>query len=303
MAHSDYECCSVCDQKQGCDGFASKHKGEICAKCVANLNLCGVIIRNVDELIQWIQETDVGEVQRILCLVRFRRCHYDNPVDEAVVAKGLQFVDDKSYPVNQRYMAGCANYSLGDDDAVTESQAESIIFTLDSGKEVELTQDDIRRIAEEHHWPYEWQVATQLKQELHEAKARIAEAENLYNSHTAVVKLLREILDEHKEGDLYSLVMALAKHNRELKDESGILKFDRAACEMTAAELARHRRHFTKIKACIVDLKVALQPLVTLDEVLQDGDTLYRNGVHLGKSDVRRATELLDLAGELIDGT
>ncbi len=86
MAHADYDCCAVCDSKMAfsCD---PETKGDICSHCVAALARQGVIIPDVDALIDYITRTPAEELSRILAAVGFRYCYYSNRVDDAVRAK------------------------------------------------------------------------------------------------------------------------------------------------------------------------------------------------------------------------
>ena len=87
MAHADYNCCAVCDSKLSYAGFSATAKEEICSRCVANLAEKGVIVHDVDELIEWIKNEDAEKVAKVLKDVGFRFCYYSNTVDEIVERK------------------------------------------------------------------------------------------------------------------------------------------------------------------------------------------------------------------------
>lgn len=87
MAHADYHCCAVCDKKISFGGFGATTKEQICSECVANLAEKGVIVHNVEELIEWIKTEEPKKIATILRDVGFRFCHYYNIVDEMVEKK------------------------------------------------------------------------------------------------------------------------------------------------------------------------------------------------------------------------
>ena len=58
MAHGDYNCCAICDDKLYYGGLNAETKEEICSSCHAALAKRGAIIENVDDLIKWIQNND-----------------------------------------------------------------------------------------------------------------------------------------------------------------------------------------------------------------------------------------------------
>lgn len=90
MAHSDYNCCAVCDRKMGYQGIGARSKTEICSSCVADLAEQGVIVHHTGELIEWIEETETEEVESVLDKVGFSFCYYSNSVDEALESKGIK---------------------------------------------------------------------------------------------------------------------------------------------------------------------------------------------------------------------
>ena len=82
MAHGDYDCCAICDSKQGYSND-SETKEEICSYCVAGMAENGIIVRNVNALISWMGSENPEKVREILGKVGFRKCFYHNRVDDA----------------------------------------------------------------------------------------------------------------------------------------------------------------------------------------------------------------------------
>jgi len=87
MAHADYNCCAVCDEKLAYAGFEATTKEEICDCCREKLTKKGVVVHDVYELIAWVQNEDAEKVAKILTDVGFRFCHYHNYLDEVVKKK------------------------------------------------------------------------------------------------------------------------------------------------------------------------------------------------------------------------
>ncbi len=90
MAHADYDCCAVCDSKQGYNSAADS-KAAICGPCVAEMAKRGVILGTSEEFVKWIEEHPAEEVKTLLDAVGFCPCFYPNAVDFAVKGKGLKY--------------------------------------------------------------------------------------------------------------------------------------------------------------------------------------------------------------------
>jgi hypothetical protein len=89
MAHADYDCCAVCDDKLSYNEDAMT-KGEICSSCLKSLNQThNLNVWGVEDFIAWIDKTPAKEVEKILKAVGFSYCCYWNAVDEAVALKLL----------------------------------------------------------------------------------------------------------------------------------------------------------------------------------------------------------------------
>ena len=50
------------------------------------------------------------------------------------------------------------------------------IFTFNDGGEIELSPEQVQQIAESYSWPYEWEVATKLKEQRDAYKAQLDQA-------------------------------------------------------------------------------------------------------------------------------
>ena len=96
MAHGDYDCCAICDSKQSYGGWDAKTKEKICSYCVCELSKEGVVVHDVNELLAWMDETDINAMREILIRVNFRKCFYPNEVDDLLLDKGIRFNSDST---------------------------------------------------------------------------------------------------------------------------------------------------------------------------------------------------------------
>lgn len=95
MAHADYNCCAICDDKLEYVGnWNAETKARICESCLRNLQRLGLNIVTVDQLIDWIKKEERDVLRAKLKELGFRACYYRNDVDDAVKSRGLEF-DEK----------------------------------------------------------------------------------------------------------------------------------------------------------------------------------------------------------------
>ena len=87
MAHADYNCCAICDSKMDYAGFESTTKEEICEECLKNIKELGLKIENIDDLKEFIKETDYKTLKETLIKLDYGFCCYENKIDELVVKK------------------------------------------------------------------------------------------------------------------------------------------------------------------------------------------------------------------------
>ena len=93
MAHGDYNCCAICDCKLDYNRWDPRTKEEICPACLIRLRDLGLPIVTVQEFIEWVEKADIETLKARLKELGFRRCHFSNPVDKAVEARGIEFDD------------------------------------------------------------------------------------------------------------------------------------------------------------------------------------------------------------------
>lgn len=80
MAHSDYDCCAICDGKLFYNPDDPTTKELLCTGCVAALEKHGVIVTSVRELLDWMSKD--GKAVEILEAIGFSECYFRNEVDE-----------------------------------------------------------------------------------------------------------------------------------------------------------------------------------------------------------------------------
>ena len=90
MAHGDYNCCAVCDDKLEYNPYDAKTKEYICFCCQVGLKENGVIVKSKKELIDWIKHTPAKIVVGLLKTVGYNRCYYENDVDAVVRDKEVE---------------------------------------------------------------------------------------------------------------------------------------------------------------------------------------------------------------------
>ncbi len=93
MAHSDYNCCAICDSKLEYAGFNATAKERICESCLIGLQARDLRIVTVAQFIDWVKGTDRDTLRSTLKDLGFRGCHYENEVDDAVRSAGIEFDD------------------------------------------------------------------------------------------------------------------------------------------------------------------------------------------------------------------
>ena len=87
MAHADYNCCAICDSKMDYAGFESTTKKEICEECLKNIKELDLKIENVDDLKEFIKETDYKTLKETLIKLQYRFCYYNNDIDKIVASR------------------------------------------------------------------------------------------------------------------------------------------------------------------------------------------------------------------------
>ena len=87
MAHADYDCCAICDEKLHYNHDADA-KGEICSACAVEFyRETGEKVVEPMQLREWIINTETDTVSTVLLKLSFRQCYYANEIDDVVTAK------------------------------------------------------------------------------------------------------------------------------------------------------------------------------------------------------------------------
>ena len=100
MAHSDYDCCAVCDSKMTYRHAAAGTKDSICSTCTNNLfQWTGVYIGSVDDLLTYFADLSDDKLLETLHSLDFCSCMFENKVDRYLKDRGM-FIDD---PTSHRH--------------------------------------------------------------------------------------------------------------------------------------------------------------------------------------------------------
>lgn len=79
MAHCDYSCCGICDNKVTYGDYPAKTA--ICSWCASEFGVKGIRIRDCEELINWMETETPEKVLTLLTELNFSKCCYRNDVD------------------------------------------------------------------------------------------------------------------------------------------------------------------------------------------------------------------------------
>lgn len=82
MSHYDYDCCCCCDSKINYNALGENPKKKICANCVAELAVRGVICHDAEDFKNWLSTVDKDVGEKILKEVGFETCIHKNEIDE-----------------------------------------------------------------------------------------------------------------------------------------------------------------------------------------------------------------------------
>ena len=89
MAHGDYDCCAICDNKQSYNGYDAATKEEICSDCLVALRELDVNVLTVKELLDWLKTEKSAILKDNLARLGFGYCYYENPIDSEVKRRRL----------------------------------------------------------------------------------------------------------------------------------------------------------------------------------------------------------------------
>lgn len=87
MAHADYNCCAICDTKMDYAAWEAETKEDICTDCLQNIKKLDLKIADVEDLKEYIRETDYITLKNTLTKLGYYFCCYGNEVDELVAMR------------------------------------------------------------------------------------------------------------------------------------------------------------------------------------------------------------------------
>lgn len=82
MAHGDYNCCAICDDKMDYVGWGAETKEEICECCLKNIEELNLNIKNIDDLKEYIKSEDYKKLEQNFIKLGFHFCYYENEIDD-----------------------------------------------------------------------------------------------------------------------------------------------------------------------------------------------------------------------------
>lgn len=91
MAHGDYKCCAICDNKQEYVGMNKEFKDDICESCRESNG-----IATVKQLLEKINFfTDKEELEKWIKEIHLCECYYQNDVDDLIAFKLTGKISEK----------------------------------------------------------------------------------------------------------------------------------------------------------------------------------------------------------------
>ncbi len=89
MAHSDYDCCLLCDCKIRYMGYDAQPKEDLCVDCQKALRDDGIGALDKFEFLVWVEkQDDKDKLQETLTKLGYSPCVFnDNEVDEVIARK------------------------------------------------------------------------------------------------------------------------------------------------------------------------------------------------------------------------
>lgn len=89
MAHADYNCCAICDDKMNYCGGCAETKDRICTDCIERSAELGKLITRPAQLIEHLSTLDDAAALVWLHKMGFDPCYYENEVDDYLISRGL----------------------------------------------------------------------------------------------------------------------------------------------------------------------------------------------------------------------
>lgn len=89
MAHADYDCCAICDDKMEYQGGYADTKGKLCADCIERSAALGKLCVRPKQVLEHIKSLSDDDALTWLHAMGFDPCYYENDLDKYLIERGL----------------------------------------------------------------------------------------------------------------------------------------------------------------------------------------------------------------------
>ena len=89
MAHADYNCCAICDNKMDYAGFGADTKTKLCPDCIERSAALGKLCVSPEQVAEHIKSLSDADAIAWLHAMGFDPCYYENDLDKYLIERGL----------------------------------------------------------------------------------------------------------------------------------------------------------------------------------------------------------------------
>jgi hypothetical protein len=89
MAHADYNCCAICDDKMEYSGFSAETKEKLCPECIERTAELGKLCVRPADVEVHLRSLDDAAALKWLHDMDFSPCYYENPLDQYLIDRKL----------------------------------------------------------------------------------------------------------------------------------------------------------------------------------------------------------------------
>lgn len=89
LAHADYNCCAICDDKMEYSGFGSETKAKLCPDCIERSAELGHLCVRPEQVVEYLKTLDDAASLTWLHAMGFSPCYYANDLDAYLISRKL----------------------------------------------------------------------------------------------------------------------------------------------------------------------------------------------------------------------